>query len=647
MPTLSFSSRLFRCINALVLLLIVLAWARDWGLLAAAPTFTGCGGERVEATRPDFEAEVVALVNQVRAEHALPPFKYDADLSDAARYHAVDMAQDNYFKHDSHDLVDGELVYVCRWYERLYAYYPIMGAAENIAWGYGSPEAAMTGWMGSSGHRSNILGNHWEIGVGFYNRIWVQDFSRRSDVYPLVINGEALSTEQTDVSLYIYGEWAEMRLRNDDDEWGDWQPFRNEIEWSLAALPGLRTVEVELRSGALATMSRDEIELIGVEAPTSTPTPTSTAADDPGDGTPTDAPTATLTPTLTPTATEVAVPTATATPTPTYSITFPTDCNACLDVSVALEGRPDPPHEQWIMPIVIRLVSLQGERNGSTVATFVGATSPGGVVRLYDVEPGAYELLAKGIHTLQRRTPVTITEQINRLAAGLLPEGDILANNQVDILDFSMLSHLHLRCQDDERFLMQADLNQDGCIDDADLQLLQANFGRRGDESTSVSAVVAAYPPSLYRVTEKAEGDRFALSLVIKETLASPIDGGAFFLNVDPALLAVVAIDLNPALTTVLQQEIDNVQGRADIAAGLLGQVLSPPLAFVTVTFEARQSFQQTHIGLEGGGVRRTDLALAGASLIDRAKGGAPAVISLHESEAATPQRIFLPVVRR
>lgn len=650
MPTLSFSPRFYRLIIAPILVLFVLSVALDWGSLAAAPTFTGCGGERVAATRPDDEAQVVVLVNQVRAEHQLPPLKFDADLSDAARYHAVDMEHDNYFKHDSYDLIEGELVFVCRWYERLYSYYPIVSAAENIAWGYASPEAAMAGWMSSSGHRANILSNQWEIGVGVHNRIWVKDFSRRSDVYPLIINREAPTTEQTDVSLYIYGEWSEMRLRNDDDAWGEWQPFRPEVEWTLAAVSGLRVVEVELRNSAITTISRDDIELTGHEHATATPTPSATATDDdPADETPTETPTASpsQTPTLTPTATPSATPTATATPTPTFSITVPTDCNACLDVSVALEGRPQPPHERWVMPIVIRLISLQGERNGSTVTTFVGQTSPIGVVRLYDLEPGAYELLAKGVHTLQRRAPVTISGNTNHVVVGLLPEGDILANNQVDILDFSLLAHLYLRCRDDTGFLMHADLNHDDCINDADLQLLQTNFGRRGDEATTLSAVAAAYPPAIYTVTDKEAGDHFALSLIIKESLGSQIDGGAFYLNVDAARLAVTAVNFNPALTTILQSEIDNEQGRVDVAAGLLGSTLSPPFAFVTITFEARQTFHQADIRLEEGGLRRTELALAGSSLIDRAQGGAQAVISFQETEAAAQQRLFLPVVRR
>lgn len=40
-------------------------------------------------------------------------------------------------------------------------------AAENVAQGYPSGAAMHNGWMGSSGHRANILGNFTDIGIAF------------------------------------------------------------------------------------------------------------------------------------------------------------------------------------------------------------------------------------------------------------------------------------------------------------------------------------------------------------------------------------------------------------------------------------------------------------------------------------------------
>ena len=60
------------------------------------------------------------------------------------------------------------------------------GAGENIAAGYNSPENVVNGWMNSSGHRANILGNFTHIGVGYhynantvYGHYWTQLFINR------------------------------------------------------------------------------------------------------------------------------------------------------------------------------------------------------------------------------------------------------------------------------------------------------------------------------------------------------------------------------------------------------------------------------------------------------------------------------------
>ena len=53
--------------------------------------------------------------------------------------------------------------------------------AENIAWGYSTPDAVMTGWIRSPGHLSNLLNNYRDSGVGCVvdrrGRLWwTQDF---------------------------------------------------------------------------------------------------------------------------------------------------------------------------------------------------------------------------------------------------------------------------------------------------------------------------------------------------------------------------------------------------------------------------------------------------------------------------------------
>lgn len=228
--------------------------------------FTGCERQNFEPVNADFEQRVVELVNDERNKQNLPPLKRNRDLDYAARYHARDMAEDGYFNHDSYD--GG--VKVCGWSTRVGKFYTGWNSlAENIAAGYATPEDVMRGWMNSDGHRRNILSSsNREIGVGYwpggsYGKYWVQDFGRRSTVYPIVINLEYAQTTSPDVQLYIYGQgvWSEMRLRNDEGAWGPWQPFQERLNWRLNWVRGIRTVTVELRNGSQTSQSSDTIEL--------------------------------------------------------------------------------------------------------------------------------------------------------------------------------------------------------------------------------------------------------------------------------------------------------------------------------------------------------------------------------------------------
>jgi uncharacterized protein YkwD len=231
--------------------------------------YSGCGGVTVSVTNAAYEQQVVELVNAQRlANGGLPPYKRVDTLDAAARYHANDMAQDNYFEHNSYDR-DGQnqLVQVCTWSTRINTYYTGV-RGENIAAGYHDPASVMNGWMNSSGHRANILSSAWEIGVGFYQggswgTYWVQDFGRRSNVYPLVINREAALTATRDVTLYLYGSgvFQEMRLKNDNGAYTSWQPFQSNLPWTLSGCNGAKTVTAELRNNSSTVTSTDAISL--------------------------------------------------------------------------------------------------------------------------------------------------------------------------------------------------------------------------------------------------------------------------------------------------------------------------------------------------------------------------------------------------
>jgi uncharacterized protein YkwD len=271
---------------SLIVMLFAGAWGGIWGrstgdltilgdplntpVPVLAPESSGCGGVSAPMVDDEYEQQVVELVNAARLSNGnLPPLKRADGFGAAARYHAADLGQDNYFSHDSYDRSGVNLVYVCDTWTRIASYTP--GAnAENIAGGYSTPQSVVDAWMGSQGHRDNILTRaSWELGVGYYQGsgnyhvYWVQDFGRRNGVYPLVINREAASTDTRQVSLYVYGNgtWSEMRLRNDGGVWTDWQPFQAQSSWTLGGGVGVHTVTAELRTGGVTVTSSDTINL--------------------------------------------------------------------------------------------------------------------------------------------------------------------------------------------------------------------------------------------------------------------------------------------------------------------------------------------------------------------------------------------------
>lgn len=140
------------------------------------PHFTGCatGNEELPAHNEAFEKRVLEIVNIERAKLGKPAMVWNSKLARAARYHAIDMATDGYFDHDSYDIIDGKKVKVCDTFDRINKFAP--GAGENIAWGNSTPEEAMQSWMKSPGHYANIMSDSPSLGVGFCNNYWVQVF---------------------------------------------------------------------------------------------------------------------------------------------------------------------------------------------------------------------------------------------------------------------------------------------------------------------------------------------------------------------------------------------------------------------------------------------------------------------------------------
>ncbi|WMJ78377.1 MULTISPECIES: CAP domain-containing protein [unclassified Sedimentibacter] len=123
-----------------------------------------------------YEQKVVELVNIEREKEGLPALTLDTAISNVARIKSQDMADNNYFAHQSPTYGSAG---------SMLTKFGISWSAwgENIASGQKTPEAVVTAWMNSAGHRANILSSNFsKIGVGYVTNsngtsYWTQMFT--------------------------------------------------------------------------------------------------------------------------------------------------------------------------------------------------------------------------------------------------------------------------------------------------------------------------------------------------------------------------------------------------------------------------------------------------------------------------------------
>lgn len=93
---------------------------------------------------------VLSAVNAARAKAGCQPLRLNGKLTAAARGHASAMAEQNFFGHAGKDGTR----FSSRIKRQGYSY---RTAAENIAAGQKSAGQVVKSWLGSSGHRRNML----------------------------------------------------------------------------------------------------------------------------------------------------------------------------------------------------------------------------------------------------------------------------------------------------------------------------------------------------------------------------------------------------------------------------------------------------------------------------------------------------------
>jgi uncharacterized protein YkwD len=103
---------------------------------------------------------LLTLVNRSRGKAGLRALRVSAALTRAAQAKADEMARLGYFDHNS---PEGRTP----WDFLAAEGYRYSDAGENLAAGWRTDEEVMRGWMGSEGHRANILSRAFqETGIG-------------------------------------------------------------------------------------------------------------------------------------------------------------------------------------------------------------------------------------------------------------------------------------------------------------------------------------------------------------------------------------------------------------------------------------------------------------------------------------------------
>jgi uncharacterized protein YkwD len=113
------------------------------------------------------DAAIVCLINAARAEEGLPALERSGALDRAARERSQEMADRDYFAHESPTGRDAqEVAREAGWVPEDRSW----RIGENIGWGTtgaSTPAHLVRGWLDSPSHRRNIMGERWtQIGQG-------------------------------------------------------------------------------------------------------------------------------------------------------------------------------------------------------------------------------------------------------------------------------------------------------------------------------------------------------------------------------------------------------------------------------------------------------------------------------------------------
>lgn len=126
-----------------------------------------------ETIEQSQELQIFELTNVIRSLYNKSSLSWEEEVSNVAFAHSKDMADNDYFSHDS---LSGEGLSDRLAHQNIT--YRLAG--ENIAANYPDALATVVGWLNSPGHRESLLNNEFtHLGVGVYRLYYTQNFLRK------------------------------------------------------------------------------------------------------------------------------------------------------------------------------------------------------------------------------------------------------------------------------------------------------------------------------------------------------------------------------------------------------------------------------------------------------------------------------------
>ncbi len=127
------------------------------------------GNEFIKPQFLDEEQKMLNLINEERKILGLSIVEIDSSLSNACRYHAYDMATQNYVDHMGYDRgKDDKLYFANNTFERIRQFYKASQlTGENISWGQKEAKFVYKRWYNSPAHHKNLFKpQNNKVGIG-------------------------------------------------------------------------------------------------------------------------------------------------------------------------------------------------------------------------------------------------------------------------------------------------------------------------------------------------------------------------------------------------------------------------------------------------------------------------------------------------